>query len=168
MSILVSAVAGLLFGLGLIVSGMADPAKVQNFLDVFGTWDPSLAFVMGGALLVAFIGYRSILLRDAPLLEPVFHVPKTNAIDRRLVAGAAVFGIGWGLGGFCPGPAIVSLPLFAKGTVVFVAAMIAGIAIVRLGLTAAVSQAAKPGAASKEAAKSRAVKSSGALKAAKG
>jgi hypothetical protein len=114
MGILVNAIAGLLFGLGLLISGMADPAKVQNFLDVFGTWDPSLAFVMAGAVAVTFVGYRAAFRQPAPLLTERFHLPTAAAIDRRVVWGAAVFGIGWGLTGFCPGPAIVSIPLLAR------------------------------------------------------
>jgi uncharacterized membrane protein YedE/YeeE len=121
-------VAGLIFGVGLILSGMIDPAKVQNFLDIAGTWDPSLAFVMAGAIGVAAPGFWLVRRRAAPLADAKFHVPPTNTpIDRRLLAGAAVFGIGWGLAGFCPGPALTSLPLAAPATVVFVAAMVAAI-----------------------------------------
>ena len=131
MGILVNAIAGLLFGVGLLISGMADPAKVQNFLDVFGTWDPSLAFVMAGAVAVTFVGYRAAFRQPAPLLTQRFHLPTAAAIDRRVVWGAAVFGIGWGLTGFCPGPAIVSIPLLAHGTIAFVPAMLAGMALAR-------------------------------------
>jgi uncharacterized membrane protein YedE/YeeE len=128
MGLIVSLIAGLLFGVGLAVSGMADPAKVQNFLDLFGSWDPSLAFVMAGAVLTTFVGYRWALRRPAPLLEGSFALPKSSDVDKGLLLGAAVFGIGWGLAGFCPGPAVVSVPLLAPGTVVFVVAMLAGIA----------------------------------------
>jgi uncharacterized membrane protein YedE/YeeE len=100
---------GLIFGIGLILSGMADPAKVQNFLDLAGQFDPSLAFVMAGAI-------------------AAFHLPTKSEIDTRLVAGAAIFGIGWGLAGFCPGPAIVSLGIGTQGAIVFVLFMLAGIA----------------------------------------
>lgn len=131
MGILVNAIAGLLFGVGLLISGMADPAKVQNFLDVFGTWDPSLAFVMAGAVAVTFVGYRAAFRQPAPLLTERFHLPTAAAIDRRVVSGAAIFGTGWGLTGFCPGPAIVSIPLLAQGTIVFVPAMLAGMALAR-------------------------------------
>ena len=131
MGILVNAIAGLLFGFGLLISGMADPAKVLNFLDVLGTWDPSLAFVMAGAVAVTIVGYRAAFRRPAPLLTQRFHLPTATAIDRRVVLGAAIFGIGWGLTGFCPGPAIVSIPLLAQGTMVFVPAMLAGMAIAR-------------------------------------
>jgi len=127
----VNALAGLLFGLGLLLSGMADPAKVQNFLDVFGTWDPSLAFVMAGAVATTFIGYRVALRRPAPLLSPQFALPASEPIDRRLLLGSGLFGVGWGLTGFCPGPAVVSIPLLATGTMVFVPAMIGGIVLAR-------------------------------------
>jgi uncharacterized membrane protein YedE/YeeE len=129
---LVNAAAGLIFGLGLLISGMANPAKVQNFLDLAGSFDPSLIFVMGGAVLVAFAGYRLVLRRQRPLLEKRFFLPTLKDIDGRLVMGAALFGVGWGLSGFCPGPAIVSLPLLARGTLIFVPSMLAGIALVRL------------------------------------
>ncbi|WP_454685162.1 DUF6691 family protein [Ancylobacter moscoviensis] len=126
MSILVNLGLGLLFGVGLIVSGMGNPAKVLNFLDLFGTFDPSLAFVMGGAVVVAFIGYRLVLARPAPLLAERFQVPTRTDIDVRLILGPALFGVGWGLGGFCPGPAFTALGLGAPGTLVFVPAMLAG------------------------------------------
>jgi uncharacterized membrane protein YedE/YeeE len=131
MRIIVSAIAGLLFGLGLIVSGMADPAKVQNFLDPFGAWDPSLAFVMLGAIAVTFAGYRIAFRRGRPLLADTLSLPSKTDIDARLLVGAGLFGIGWGLSGFCPGPAIVSLPLLATGTLVFVPAMLAGMLLAR-------------------------------------
>jgi uncharacterized protein len=137
---LVNAAAGLVFGLGLLISGMANPAKVQNFLDLAGRFDPSLIFVMGGAVLVAFAGYRLVLQRQRPLLAERFFLPTLKDIDARLVAGAALFGIGWGLSGFCPGPAVVSLPLLAKGTLIFVPCMLAGIALARL-----ITQAGRPG-----------------------
>lgn len=132
MAILLNFALGLLFGLGLVVSGMSNPAKVLNFLDLFGTWDPSLAFVMGGAVLVAFVGYRLAWRRKEPFLDKRFHVPAQDGIDAPLVAGAAIFGIGWGLGGFCPGPAFTALPLAATGTLVFVPAMLAGMAAARI------------------------------------
>jgi hypothetical protein len=132
MSFLVNLALGLLFGMGLVVSGMADPAKVLNFLDLFGTWDPSLAFVMGGAVLVAFVGYRVVLRRDRPVAAERFHVPTRSDIDARVIIGPAIFGLGWGLGGFCPGPALTALGLAATGTLVFVPAMIAGMWAARL------------------------------------
>lgn len=126
MSILVNLGLGLLFGLGLIVSGMSNPAKVLNFLDLFGTFDPSLAFVMGGAVVVAFIGFRLVLTRERPLMAPRFQLPTRSDIDARLIVGPALFGIGWGLGGFCPGPAFTALGLAAPGTLAFVPAMLVG------------------------------------------
>jgi uncharacterized membrane protein YedE/YeeE len=132
MALLVSALAGLIFGLGLIVSGMANPAKVQNFLDLAGIWDPSLLFVMGGAVAVTLVGYRLVLRRQSPILDERFRLPTRNDIDPRLIGGAALFGVGWGLSGFCPGPAITSLFLLAKGTLVFVPAMLAGMSLARL------------------------------------
>ncbi|MCQ8781902.1 DUF6691 family protein [Mangrovibrevibacter kandeliae] len=120
---------GLLFGVGLVVGGMSDPAKVLNFLDLFGRWDPSLAVVMAGASVTAFIGYRLVRRRDRPLLLPDFQIPRRGPIDTQLLLGAAVFGIGWGIGGFCPGPAWTALPLAARGTLVFLPAMLVGMAL---------------------------------------
>ena len=132
MSFLVNLALGLLFGVGLVVSGMSDPAKVLNFLDFFGTWDPSLAFVMGGAVLVGFVGYRSVLARQKPIIGDRFYLPAKNDIDVHVLAGPAIFGIGWGLGGFCPGPALAGLGLGAAGTVAFIPAMITGMWAARL------------------------------------
>lgn len=126
-----SLIAGLIFGLGLVIGGMADPAKVQNFLDVAGTFDPSLAFVMGGAVAVTFIGYRLAFRERSPLFAERFHLPAAKELDARIIIGPALFGIGWGLSGFCPGPAVTSLPLLAKGTLIFVPAMLAGIGVAR-------------------------------------
>ena len=117
MGLLVNVLAGLLFGLGLLISGMADPAKVQNFLDVFGTWDPSLAFVMAGAVATALVGYRFAFGRaGAAAVAAIRAAGEREPIDRRLMLGAGLFGVGWGLTGFCPGPAVVSIPLLAPGT----------------------------------------------------
>ena len=124
--------SGLLFGVGLIFAGMSDPAKVLNFLDVFGNWDPSLAFVMGGTALTTFIGYRLVLRREKPLLLSSFQIPTRQDVDRDLLAGAAIFGVGWGIGGFCPGPAWTALALGAPGTLVFLPAMLAGMAAATL------------------------------------
>jgi uncharacterized protein len=132
MGVAVNGFAGLLFGLGLIISGMVDPAKVQNFLDPFGTFDPSLAFVMAAAVAVTLAGYRLVLHRPRPLFADGFRLPLAKDIDIRVVLGPAIFGIGWGLSGFCPGPAITSLPLLAKGTLVFVPAMLVGMSLSRL------------------------------------
>lgn len=126
MSFLVNLALGLLFGAGLVVSGMSDPAKVLNFLDLFGTWDPSLAFVMGGAVVTAFVGYRLVLARPKPVVGGTFHLPARDDIDARIVVGPAIFGLGWGLGGFCPGPALTALGLGAAGTIAFVPSMLLG------------------------------------------
>jgi len=126
MSFFVNLALGLLFGVGLVISGMSDPAKVLNFLDLFGTWDPSLAFVMGGAVLVAFVGYRLVLGRGKPIVGDRFHLPTKKDIDSHILVGPAIFGIGWGLGGFCPGPALTALGLGATGTLAFVPAMMLG------------------------------------------
>ena len=125
---LLTLISGLLFGFGLLLSGMADPAKVQNFLDLFGTWDPSLAFVMGGAIAVTMPGFWLVIRRNKPFFNEVFHLPSRTDLDARLITGAAIFGMGWGLGGFCPGPAITALPLAAEGTLIFVATMLTGMA----------------------------------------
>lgn len=120
-------IAGLIFGLGLIVSGMANPAKVLNFLDIFGSWDPSLAFVMGGASVTAFVGYRLVWRRDAPVHGSAFDLPEGKTVDAPLLMGAVIFGAGWGLGGFCPGPAWTSLVIGSPGILVFLPAMLVGI-----------------------------------------
>lgn len=122
-------ISGLIFGLGLVISGMANPAKVQNFLDPFGTWDPSLAFVMGGAIFVSMPGFWILQKRDKPFFHDMFHLPTSKDIDKKLISGAALFGIGWGLGGLCPGPAITSVPLLVNGTLVFVAFMLIGMSL---------------------------------------
>ncbi|NDW07144.1 DUF6691 family protein [Jiella pacifica] len=129
MRIVLGFLSGLLFGVGLILAGMSDPAKVLNFLDVFGTFDPSLAFVMGGAAITTFLGYRLVWRRERPLLLADFQIPGRRDIDGDLVLGAATFGIGWGIGGFCPGPAWTALPLAAPGTLVFLPAMLIGMAL---------------------------------------
>jgi uncharacterized membrane protein YedE/YeeE len=118
--------SGLLFGLGLGLSQMIDPGRVKGFLDLAGDWDPTLAFVMGGAVAVTLVAFRFVLRRPAPLLGGRFHVPTRNDIDRPLVLGAVIFGVGWGLGGYCPGPAIAALGLGSANPAVFVAAMVAG------------------------------------------
>lgn len=136
----VALLAGILFGLGLAVSQMVNPAKVLAFLDIVaawrpvaGGWDPSLAFVMAGALAVTAVGFRLALRRPAPVFGSAFDLPRTSAIDGRLVAGAAIFGVGWGLVGFCPGPALASLVLGLPKSFVFVAAMGAGAWLYRGG-----------------------------------
>lgn len=117
---------GTLFGAGLTISGMTDPARVRAFLDVFGNWDPTLAFVMIGAIVPMAIAWRIAKARAAPLAASEFHLPATDPIDGKLLAGAALFGIGWGLVGLCPGPAIAALALFPAPALIFVFAMFAG------------------------------------------
>lgn len=122
-------IVGLLFGLGLILSGMTDPGKVQGFLDLFGNWDPSLAFVMGGAIAVGFFAYALAKQRTRSFLGGAMHLPKATSIDKRLVIGSLTFGAGWGLAGFCPGPGLVSMASGEVKGLVFVAAMVAGMAV---------------------------------------
>lgn len=120
---------GVLFGTGIVISGMANPAKVINFFDVAGSWDPSLAFVMGGAVLVAAIGYRLVFQRSRPVFEPKFHLPQKTQLEVRLIAGAGIFGIGWGIAGFCPGGALPALGTLDARVILFVVALIAGILV---------------------------------------
>ena len=117
---------GLGFGAGIAISGMGNPAKVLNFFDIFGNWDPSLMLVMLSALAVTFIGYRLVLRRPAPAFEPKFHLPTRRELDLPLVGGSALFGIGWGLSGFCPGGAIPALGSGSPAPFIFVASMIGG------------------------------------------
>ncbi|MFO1033191.1 MAG: DUF6691 family protein [Hyphomicrobiales bacterium] len=124
-------ISGLLFGIGVTVSGMVNPMKVLNFMDVAGAFDPTLMFVMGAGLVVALIGFRLVLRRGRPLYDKQFHLPLLSIIDARLVGGAALFGLGWGLSGFCPGPAVASL-VFGNGqSLIFVLAMAAGMGLAR-------------------------------------
>ena len=118
--------AGLLFGLGLMLSGMTDPGKVMGFLDLFGAWDPSLALVMGGAILVGVFAFALAKKRTTNFLGGALHLPKASQIDRRLMLGSLLFGAGWGLAGFCPGPGLVSMFSGQPKAAVFVAAMVAG------------------------------------------
>lgn len=120
---------GVLFAFGLSLSGMLDPARVQGFLDLFGAWDPSLAFVLGGAVSVAMAGMVLVRRMAKPVLSDSFHIPTSRVIDRPLVLGSAIFDIGWGLGGLCPGPALAALSLGFTPVIVFVLAMIAGMVI---------------------------------------
>ena len=117
---------GLLFGIGLLVSGMTDPAKVQGFLDLTGAWDPSLAFVMGGAILVGLVAFAVAKTRTQNLLGGAMHLPTSRDIDRRLVVGSLIFGAGWGLAGFCPGPGLVAMGAGEPKAALFVAAMVGG------------------------------------------
>ena len=131
-NLLVSLFAGLLFGLGLAISGMTYPGKVLNFLDLAGNWDPALLFVLGGAVGVTVIGFRWILRRKAPLFSAHFFLPRAQDIDRKLVVGALIFGIGWGISGYCPGPAIASLASPNWETWVFLPSMLLGVFLHRI------------------------------------
>ena len=124
-----AAISGVLFGLGLTLSGMSDPAKVLGFLNVTGVWMPDLIFVMGGAVVVTFIVTPWVLRRQAPLMASAFSLPGKQLLDRRLAGGAMLFGIGWGLSGYCPGPALVSLLYGYESTLIFCLAMFAGMAL---------------------------------------
>ncbi|HEY2623300.1 MAG TPA: YeeE/YedE family protein [Dyella sp.] len=126
MRLAMALLAGLLFGLGLSLAGMTQPAVVLGFLDLFGAWNPRLLFVMGGAVLTTAIGYRWVLRRGQPLLEPTFKLPTARQIDRRLIIGAALFGIGWGLAGYCPGPALASIGGGVASVLLLVATMALG------------------------------------------
>lgn len=123
---------GLLFGLGLLLSGMTDPAKVLGFLDLFGAWDPSLALVMGGAIAVGFFAFALAKKRTTTFLGGALQMPTSDQVDKRLITGALLFGAGWGLAGFCPGPALVSLASGEVKAGVFVAAMLIGMALFEL------------------------------------
>lgn len=125
---------GLTFGVGITISGMGNPAKVQNFFDFAGTWDPSLAFVMAGGLIVTAIGYRIVFRNPKPVFEPRFVTPARNAIDAKLLGGSAIFGIGWGITGFCPGGALPVLGTGRSEVILFVIALIGGILITKAGL----------------------------------
>lgn len=124
--------AGAVFGLGLSVSGMINPAKVIGFLDLFGHWDPSLIFVMLGGVVTTFLGYRYVKRFPKPLNDEVFHIPASTLIDSRLISGAVLFGLGWGLSGLCPGPALAGLVLAQGKTLLFVLSMFAGFYIFQL------------------------------------
>ena len=123
---------GLLFGIGLLVSGMTDPGKVLGFLDLAGAWDPSLAFVMGGAILVGLVAFTLAKQRTRTFLGTALHLPTSRDIDRRLVLGSLTFGVGWGLAGFCPGPGLVALGAGEAKAAVFVAAMVGGMLLFEL------------------------------------
>lgn len=150
MSVLIQFIIGIVFGLGLLLSGMANPEKVLNFLDLAairaGGWDPSLVLVMAGAVGVTFAGYRLVFRRQRPLLGDRFHLPSSQTLDWRIATGPALFGIGWGLAGICPGPAFVALGYGSPAIVLFVVAMMIGMAAARMlanrqpSLTAALSE----------------------------
>lgn len=143
MKLLTTYLIGVIFGAGIALSGMGNPAKVLNFFDVAGSWDPSLILVMGGALSVTFVGYRLVLGRSGPIFAQGFALPSSRVIDLKLVGGSALFGVGWGMTGFCPGGALPMLGTGLADVFLFVAAMTAGLAVGKalLGLTL------RPGAA---------------------
>lgn len=127
MPLLLSFIIGGIFGIGLATGGMLNPSKIAGFLDIFGTWDPSLAFVMGGGVLINLIGHNLLVKRSQPLFGGTFRLPARTDIDRHLLGGSALFGIGWGLGGLCPGPVISSLLLRPSDVVFFAIMMLAGL-----------------------------------------
>jgi uncharacterized protein len=135
MAIVFQFAIGLIFGFGLLLSGMSDPAKVLNFLDIAGiwsrTWDPSLAFVMAGAIAVTFVGFKWALRQSRPLFGESFHLPTRQELDLRIISGPAIFGVGWGLAGFCPGPAFTALGFGSNAALMFVVAMAAGMVMAR-------------------------------------
>lgn len=144
MHIITALATGLLFGIGLIVSGMTDPSKVIGFLDLTGRWDPSLAFVMGGAIAVGLMGFAFAAKRDESLLGDTIRLPTATHVDRRLVFGGLTFGAGWGLAGYCPGPALASLAGGGAKPLIFSAAMLVGMAI--FALLERISQLRRPAA----------------------
>lgn len=129
MNLLAAFASGLVFGLGLIISGMTDPGKVIGFLDIAGNWDPSLALVMAGAILVGFFAFQLAARRERSFLRGAMHLPQRRDIDKRLVAGSIVFGIGWGIAGFCPGPALVAFASGVEQAATFVLSMLGGMVI---------------------------------------
>ena len=129
---LLALLAGSLFGTGLFLSGMTDTTKVQGWLDIFGNWDPTLAFVMGGAVIVMAIAWRLVPRMSEPLLDGQFHLPTRSDLTPRLIGGAALFGIGWGIAGLCPGPGIAALVIEPAAAAIFVIAMLGGMALVRI------------------------------------
>lgn len=128
----VSLATGTLFGAGLALGGMTDPARVRGFLDIFGDWDPTLAFVMGGAVIVMAIAWRLVPRMAGPLVAEDFHLPTKSDLTPSLIGGAALFGIGWGIAGLCPGPGIAALVIEPASAAIFILAMLAGMAVVRL------------------------------------
>lgn len=131
MKFLLTYLAGSIFGVGILISGMSNPAKVVNFFDLFGSWDPSLAFVMGGAIAVASLGYHMVLRAPKPVFEPTFVIPTSQTIDVKLVGGAATFGVGWGIAGFCPGGAIPAIGTGDPFVILFILSMIIGMFVAR-------------------------------------
>lgn len=137
-------ITGLVFGLGISMSGMANPAKVLNFFDFTGTWDPSLMFVMGGAVVISFFGYRALFKRyETPAFEPKFVLPTSRVIDTKLIGGSVVFGIGWGIAGFCPGGALPALGTLDGNVWLFFVALVAGIMIAKFMMKQSAAKAAR-------------------------
>lgn len=126
MKLIFALFTGLIFGTGITISGMMDPAKVLNFFDLFGSWDPSLAFVMAGALLVTSVGYRVVWARNTPIFETRFQIPTAANLDKKLIGGSALFGVGWGIAGFCPGAAIPALGTGRWEVALFLVAVLSG------------------------------------------
>lgn len=129
MNLLVNFIIGMLFSIGLVLSSMINPKKVIGFLDIFGNWDPSLIFVMLGGICVNLIFFKIILKRSSPVLGAKFSLPEIKQVDKKLVIGSAIFGIGWGISGVCPGPAVANLFLFETGMIIFITSLIVGILI---------------------------------------
>jgi uncharacterized protein len=142
MPVVLALVFGLIFGLGIIISGMGNPAKVIAFFDIAGNWDPSLAFVMGGAVIVTAIGYRFVFARAAPVFAPSFNLPGSSRIDTPLIAGSAVFGIGWGITGFCPGAVVPMLAIGRWEPAIFMTGLLGGLIATRAWRVAAYKKAA--------------------------
>lgn len=126
-----SLLSGTLFGAGLALGGMTDPARVRGFLDIFGDWDPTLAFVMGGAVIVMAIAWRFVPRMARPIVAEEFHLPTKSDLTPSLIGGAALFGIGWGIAGLCPGPGVAALVIEPASAAIFIVAMLAGMAVVR-------------------------------------
>lgn len=132
MGILISFLVGLVFSVGLSLSGMVNPKKVIGFLDIFRTWDPSLLWVMVGAICINFVFFKIILKRSRPLLSMIYEVPKNLKIDKKLIIGSMVFGVGWGLAGICPGPALSNLLFFNEKVIAFILSMLAGMLVYKV------------------------------------
>ncbi|MEW4983831.1 MAG: YeeE/YedE family protein [Cycloclasticus sp.] len=130
--VLSALLAGIVFGVGITLSGMVDPNKVVNFLDITGNWDPSLMFVLGGAVITTTIGYRFVFAQGKPLFEEDFHLPTLLKIDRKLLFGSVLFGVGWGLIGYCPGPAVASVGFRPEEPLIVVVSMLAGILLFKV------------------------------------
>ena len=141
MRIITAYLIGLVFGVGIAISGMANPAKVLNFFDIAGSWDPSLVFVMGGAVITTFIGYKLVFGRGTPIIEDSFQLPTNNKIDLKLLGGSAIFGIGWGIAGFCPGGALPALGTGRWEVFAFTLALLAGIFLAKFRQSLAAREA---------------------------